>query len=67
MTELVFGKKYFVELAGEERKVIAVNGETEFNEVGYSQGFVHFKNPETGEQMGFCGVYWFKENAVLAE
>lgn len=44
--------------------IIAVNGETEFNDVGMSHGFVHFKDPVTGACRGFCGVSWFEEYAV---
>lgn len=46
------------------RDVIPVNGETEFNDVGLSHGFVHFKDPVTGAKQGFSGIYWFLENAT---
>ena len=44
--------------------IIAVDGETEFNDVGMSHGFVHFKDPYNGSRRGFCGVSWFEEYAV---
>jgi len=49
----------------ENKEVIirAVDGETEFKQMGLSQGFIHFANPYTGSYMGFCGVEWFKEHA----
>lgn len=45
-------------------EVRPVNGETHFNDVGLSQGFIHFAHPKTGERLGFCGVNYFDENAI---
>lgn len=33
------------------------------NDVGWSQGFTHMKDWETGEYRGFCGVQYFEEHA----
>lgn len=55
---------FFVTIQGQKTKVIPVDGEQEFNDVGMSHGFVHFKDPETGEYLGFCGTRHFEENAI---
>ncbi len=44
-----------------------VDGETEFNQLGLSAGFIHFACPTTGINTGFCGTNWFDENAVEQE
>lgn len=41
---------------------IPVDGEKEFNRLGLSHGFIHFKDAETGICTGFCGVRYFLEN-----
>lgn len=48
-----------------KKKILArpVNGEEHFNDVGFSQGFVHLADPITGECLGWAGVLYFEENA----
>jgi hypothetical protein len=47
-----------------ERVVRPVNGEEHFNDVGFSQGFVHYADPNTGEKLGWSGVQYFENHAV---
>lgn len=44
--------------------IIAVDAEVEFNSLGMSHGFVHFKDPDDGTCRGYAGVSWFEEHAV---
>jgi hypothetical protein len=43
--------------------VVPVDGEVHYNDVGFSAGFVHFADPETGLKLGFCGIDRFETNA----
>lgn len=40
-----------------------VDGETHFGQLGLSAGFIHFADPETGGNIGYCGTNYFDENA----
>lgn len=33
-----------------------------YRDLGWSQGFTHFKDAQTNEPIGHCGVQWFEEN-----
>lgn len=44
-----------------------VNGEVHFNDVGFSAGIVHFADPLTKENLGWCGVQYFEDNANAVE
>ena len=63
-TQLILNRKYLIPLEGRDTLVVAVDGEEMFNQPGMSHGFVHFAHPKTGEFLGFCGKYYFEENAV---
>ncbi len=57
------GKPYGIGGYKGKLKVRPVNGETHFNDVGFSHGFVHFADPKSGEKLGYSGVNWFEQNA----
>jgi hypothetical protein len=44
-----------------------VNGEVHFNDLGFSQGIMHFADPLTKENLGWCGIQYFEDNAYAVE
>ena len=40
------------------REIVPFDAEKELNQLGMSQGFVHFRYTDTGK-ISFCGVSWF--------
>jgi len=60
-------KVYRVSMKEGIRLVKPVNGEKHFNEPSWSHGFTHFADPKTGKKVGFSGIQWFEDNAVLVD
>lgn len=56
-------KVFEIKIKSKIKTVVPVNGETHFNQLGLSHGFVHFADPITGEYIGYCGTQYFDDNA----
>lgn len=60
------GKWKFTKGLFEGRIIIPFDGE-ELNLAPWSHGFTCFKDAESGEYLGWCGINYFQDNTTPAE
>lgn len=60
-------KIFIIKTKNGTKIVKPVDGETHFNQLGLSAGWIHFSDPDTGENIGYCGISYFDDNATEIE
>jgi len=67
---ILYGSKYILYLGdnGDYKEVVPYDAEkANPPHLGESHGFVHYKDANTGVDLGFCGTYYFMNHSVLLE
>ena len=62
--EIILGVPYHFKAGKNEYIVVPFDGDT-IGQPGISHGFVHYDNYFSEEYIGFCGTFYFEENAVM--